>query len=643
LNVLLTVGRLAASTPPASGVHRPFSFDPASTLPGSVPALLIIPLVGLVFILAGVRGRRAAANLGLATVVLTLMDALLVTWARFRAGSAYTAAYQWINAPVSFAGEQQFQGFGVDLSFRLDHFALVALVVLLLVFGACLSWHRVAGRNEPGPVRFQVFALGLLLSADGVIVSGDMVEQAAFWMVAGATSYGLLSHRWGTEAFGRASRVALALPFAGDVALFCGALLLYSRFGLTDMTRILPVLHSTPGVGLKSLTAAALLVFGAVAVRAAVWPFTAWQTGTLDQPPSAVALVAGAWPLLAGMVMLRYLPVLGVGGAGPQATRIAAYTLAAAAAAGPLLSLLTVDVRRALLLASSGALALALLGLLYRDAPIAAAAFTGLLGVAAGRAGLMLSAGTLVATLRTVDLRLMGGGWERLRTTTAGLIASCAAVAFGVCAAAGSRGSSLAWAAFAAGLVLVAVAGFRVVFVVGFGELARRRAFEPARVREAPAPVAGAGGLAGVIGVVATLLAFFTGWVGFLERGVHAVDVRTEVLWLAVPAVGVVLAAAAFLTRSQVAVTLLGRLGESYLVAWGTAGALYARFVSRPGLQIVLGVESVGVPALESGVGRALVSAGVLAGRSLPWVASLLALAAALAIAFGLLSPGVAR
>jgi hypothetical protein len=119
--------------------------------------------------------------------------------------------------------------------------------------------------------------------------------------------------------------------------------------------------------------------------------------------------------------------------------------------------------------------------------------------------------------------------------------------------------------------------------------------------------------------------------------------VRTEVLWLAVPAVGVVLAAAAFLTRSQVAVTLLGRLGESYLVAWGTAGALYARFVSRPGLQIVLGVESVGVPALESGVGRALVSAGVLAGRSLPWVASLLALAAALAIAFGLLSPGVAR
>ena len=311
--------------------------------------------------------------------------------------------------------------------------------------------------------------------------------------------------------------------------------------------------------------------------------------------------------------------------------------------AGPLLSLLTVDVRRALLLASSGALALALLGLLHRDAPVAAAAFSGLLAVAAGRAALLLSAGTLVATLRTVDLRLMGGGWERLRVTTVGLIAASAAVAFGVCAAAAARGSSLAWIAFAGGLVAVAVACFRVVFVAGFGELARRRAFEPTRVREAPAPVGGAGLTIGLLAVAATLLAFFTAWVGFLERGAHAVDVRTEVPWLAFPAFGTALAAVVFLTRSQVAVTLFGRLGESYLVAWGTAGALYARFVSRPGLQVVRGVESVGVPALESGVGRALLSAGVLAGRSLPWVTGLLLLAVALAIAFGLLSPGVQR
>ena len=47
--------------------------------------------------------------------------------------------------------------------------------------------------------------------------------------------------------------------------------------------------------------------------------------------------------------------------------------------------------------------------------------------------------------------------------------------------------------------------------------------------------------------------------------------------------------------------------------------------------------------AFETGVGRAMVTVGALAGRSLPWVTSLLALAVVLAIAFGLLSPGVHR
>jgi formate hydrogenlyase subunit 3/multisubunit Na+/H+ antiporter MnhD subunit len=608
-----------------------------------VPALLIIPGAGLVFILAGVRGRRAAANLGLATVVLTLLDAVLVAWARAGKETAYTAAYQWLNVPVSFSGAQPFQGFGVDLSFRIDHFALAALMVLLLVFLACLAWHRVAERAEPGPVRYQVLALGLLLAAVGVVISGDLIEQTAFWMVAGAATAVLLCHRAGTEALGRASRAAIALPFLGDVALLAGSALLYSRFGQTAMTKIAPVLHTTPGVGYKTLTGVALLVVLAVVVRAGLWPFTAWQTATLDQPASLVALVASAWPLLAGMVMLRYLPLLSFGGAGPQAPRVAAYSLAAAAAVGPLLALLTVDLRRALVLASSGAVALILLGLLYGVPPIVPFAFTGLLAVAAGRAGLLLAAGTMVSALRTVDLRLMGGGWERLRVTTLTLLAAGVAVAFGACAAAAARGSSLAWVAFAVGLLLTAVASFRPLFVVGFGELARRRAFEPARVREAPPPVTGAALGIVVVGLAATLLSFIAAWIGFLDSGRHTVGVQTDGPWLVPPAAGVALAAVGFLTRSQVPVTLLGRLTESYQVAWGTAGALYARFVSRPGLQIVHEVDEVAVPAAESGVGRALASVGVLAGRSLPWVVALVALASLLAVAFGLLSPGVQR
>ena len=55
-------------------------------------------------------------------------------------------------------------------------------------------------------------------------------------------------------------------------------------------------------------------------------------------------------------------------------------------------------------------------------------------------------------------------------------------------------------------------------------------------------------------------------------------------------------------------------------------------------------VEDVGVPAVESGVGRAFTNAGGLAGlaeRSLPWVPTLLGLAVVLAVVFGLLAQGL--
>jgi len=78
--------------------------------------------------------------------------------------------------------------------------------------------------------------------------------------------------------------VALSVPVVGDVSLLLGVGLLHSRFGVLDMDKLYAVLHTTPGVGLKTLTAACVLIFVGVAARAALFPFTAWQTATLEAP-----------------------------------------------------------------------------------------------------------------------------------------------------------------------------------------------------------------------------------------------------------------------------------------------------------------------------------------------------------------------
>jgi NADH:ubiquinone oxidoreductase subunit 5 (subunit L)/multisubunit Na+/H+ antiporter MnhA subunit len=635
-------GLALAAASAASTARAGFHFDPTTTLPYVVPLILAAPVVGYgLLVLGGVATRRGAAGVSLVMIVVMLAATLMTSWAQFRKSAPYEASYQWINIPVAFTGDQRFQGFGIDLSIRLDHAALAALVAVLVIFIACLLWHRVAGRGEQGPVRFQASVLLLALGAAGVVVSVDLAELLAFWLLAGIGTYLLLGHRWGTEGAGQRSRIALALPFLGDIALLCALGVVYSRFGSLNLETLAPLLGHTLGVGLKSMTVIVVLLFAAVAVRGCIWPFTAWQTGTVEAPAASLALAAGVWPVLAGSLLLRVRPFLDH--AGVQAPDIVLWTLGLAAVVGPLLGLIGVELRRSILLASSGAAALALIGLTYPAS--AGVAFTAILAVGVARSGALLSAAAVAGAMRTVDLRALGGGWTKMPASSAALLLSSAVLALDGAALAMLRPRSLVWVALVLGLVLVAVAALRPYFAVAHGELRRRRAFEPARVKEVARLVVGASLVCGVLGLVWLVLGFFTGWVSFLGAGGHAVQaMQTDVLWALLPVVGAALAAAAFWQRRDASLAMCARLGELFGSRWEQAGGLYDRFFSRPGGSIVGAVEDVGVPAVESGVARALTGTGGLAGlaeRSLPWVPTVLGLAVVLAVAFGLLSQGL--
>jgi NADH:ubiquinone oxidoreductase subunit 5 (subunit L)/multisubunit Na+/H+ antiporter MnhA subunit len=475
-----------------------------------------------------------------------------------------------------------------------------------------------------------------MLSAAGVLVSSDLGELFAFWVVAGLASYLLLGQRWGTEAAARASRLALGLPFLGDMALLSGIGFLYSRFGSIDLTKLPPMLHTTPGVGLKSLTLIFLLLFAAVFIRACLWPFTAWLTASVDAPASLLALVAGLWPILAGSLLLRSLPILGA--AGPQASRAAEIALGVAAVAAPLLGLIGTELRRALLLASSGAVALALLAVLYPAT--VAAGFTALIAVALGRAGAILSAAAAVNAMRTVDLRQMGGAWVRMRATAVGLMLSAAAVSLGPAAAA-ARPASLEWIPLGAGLFLVALSAWRVSLAVASGPLRRRRAFEPDRVREAPASVTGTAIVAGLVGLAAVVLSFFPAWVAYLDPARHDHPaVGTDVLSVVLALAGTAVAAFLFMLRKDRSLALAGVLGARLGTAWAIAAVLVGRYLERPGSAAVDEVEGVALPAAESGLGRAAGAAGALAGRQLPWLTVVALAAVVLAVVLGVAASG---
>src|SRR5205085_11388933 len=124
-------------------------------------------------------------------------------------------------------------------------------------------------------------------------------------------------------------------------------------------------------------------------------------------------------------LLLRARPIIDASGG--QGSRVVLYSLGIAAVIGPLLALVGVELRRPLLLASSGAVALTLIGISFPETVWIA--LTALLAVAGARAAAVLAGASAAGVMRTVDLRAMGGGWERMRVTSAALLLSAAVLA----------------------------------------------------------------------------------------------------------------------------------------------------------------------------------------------------------------------
>lgn len=562
------------------------AFTAPDTIPFVVPLILVLPLVAFVLLAMGVRTRRSAANLGMAGVLLALVAALWTAAVRFGDKAAYVKAYQWINVPVATTGPTQFQGFGIDINLTADHAGLTVLVACLAVVVGVAAWSRRGARSEPGYVRGYAMLALLALGAAGVCMSGDMAEMAAFWAITGAATYLLLAQRWGDAPSGGPARWALALPFGADLALFCAVGLLYSRYGHLTLATLPPLLHTTAGAGLKSLTAAGVLVVAAAAGRGALFPLQGWLTAAKESPPAPRALAAGVWPLLSALLVFRFLPVLHA--AGPQALTVAGAVGLAAGVALPLRGLAGNDVRLVLTGMGAGQLGLVLVALAKGSAGVAltAAAAGGL-----ARAAALLAAAGIAAAMRTNDLSEMAQALRRMPVSAAALALAGAAVAVsgGQAAALGLGGA--AWpAVYGIGLFLVGAAAARVYAGASHGRLRRRRSFDPERIKEAEPSMALPAVFLAALALAAGVLTFSTRWLHFVDVRPHAHPPATAtLLWLAVAAAGVAAGLALY-------APLRRRLGDR-LSARAGAALGGARAGAAAGLGPVLAVARLPVAA----------------------------------------------
>jgi NADH:ubiquinone oxidoreductase subunit 5 (subunit L)/multisubunit Na+/H+ antiporter MnhA subunit len=616
-----------------------------------VPLIVIAPLAAFVIAVSSVRTRRSSANLAMIGVVTSMLATLLVGWGLAKRTAPFLVSYQYINLPVAFTGPSKFQGFGIDIVLRVDHITVAALFAVELCILGALGWHQVMGRSEPGPARFHALVSVLMFGSAGALVSWDLAELLTFWGLAAGATYLLLAHRWGMEEAAIRARVALALPFATDLSLLCGVAWLYARYGVQNLTTLVPILHTSPGWTVRSLVVASILLFAGVAGRLALWPLQSWLTRTaVTAPPAASAMTQAVWSVLAIVVLYRVMPIIVASNS--QTLKGLVYACAAAAVAAPLLSLVGNEPRRVITLlgcgvAAAGA-AIVIRGFQVPNASYAIAGIACVLAAAPARAAAVLAASAIASAMRTDDMAEMGEAWARTRVSASALLLAgvvlalspLGALAFGVSSRSG-LGIALGEA-----VLLVSIGTLRVFLGTATGPLRRRRAFEPERVREAARASLGWPFFLALAGALLLIASLIRGWLDFLDGSKHPEpNVGVFVLWLAVVLIGFAAVSIAYV-RDKDGAHRASELSGAWLRRLSYVGSsTFDRFIVAPVTLIALRMGERWIPAGDGGVVNALDATGrlVIVGARLPVLPVAIAVAVILTVIVGLVSPGVLR
>jgi NADH:ubiquinone oxidoreductase subunit 5 (subunit L)/multisubunit Na+/H+ antiporter MnhA subunit len=614
-----------------------------------VPLIVITPLTSFIIAITSVRTRRSSANLAMFGVVVTMVLTLLVGWGLAKTKTPFLHAYQYINMPVAFSGPINFQSFAVDIVLRVDHITVAALVAIELCMLGILGWHQVMGRSEPGPARFHALIGLLLFACAGALVSWDLAELFAFWGLAGAVTYLLLAHRWGSDEAAIRARVALALPFVTDLSLLCGIAWLYSRYGLQNLTTLVPILHTNPGWTERSLVVAAILLFIGVAGRLALWPLHSWLTrNALTAPPAALALVQAVWSVIAIVVLYRLMPIIAASNG--QTVKALLYACGVTAIGAPLLALVGNEPRRIITLLGVGATAVGaavvIHGFRVPNATFAIAGIACVLAIAPARAAGVLVASAIASAMRTDNMAEMGEAWTRMRVSAIALLVATVALAVGASGALafGVSSRSLLGLALGEALLLISIGGVRVFLSIALSPLRRRRTFEPDRVREAPQASLTWLYLLGVGGAAIFVASLVPAWLRFLDGNRHPTpSVGAYVLWMLVALIGFAAIAIAYFRNREGALRAAALAGAWFARLGHASSRGFARFIVAPATEIAVRIGDRWVPVGDAGVGSALETTGrfAVAGTRLPVLPIVVALGVVLTLAVGLASPGV--
>ncbi|WP_241557159.1 monovalent cation/H+ antiporter subunit D [Croceibacterium ferulae] len=244
-----------------------------------IVAPIILPLAASGLMLL-IKERHIRAKRAIAAVTISAMLAIALVLLHGAAtapagGGAAIRTYLLGNWPAPF---------GIVLV--LDRLSALMLAITSLL-GFTSSLYATARWDQAGP-RFHALLLLQLMGINGAFLTGDLFNLFVFFEVLLAASYGLLLHGSSTPRI-KAALHYIAINVATSLLFLIGMGLIYAATGTLNMAHLAVRIHAIPDGDRMILDAGAAILGLAFLVKAGMWPLSFWLPKAYSAASAPVA------------------------------------------------------------------------------------------------------------------------------------------------------------------------------------------------------------------------------------------------------------------------------------------------------------------------------------------------------------------
>ncbi len=267
-----------------------------------------------------------------------------------------------------------------------------------------------------------LFSFGML----GLVLSDNFLSFFACWEVMGLCSYLLIGHFSEKPSAAAACKKAFLTTRIGDVCLFLGIAILWTRlhtFRFTELWDAVPrVLAENGGAYPGWLVTAGLLIFGGAVGKSAQFPLHVWLPDAMEGPTPVSAMIHAATMVAAGVFLTARAFLFLSPEARIAVALVGSFTAIFAATIG----ICQTDIKRVLAYSTISQLGFMIAGIGVGG--IAAGLFH-MVTHAAFKACLFLGSGSVIHAVHTQEMPQMGGLRRRMPITYGTMLVSTLAIA----------------------------------------------------------------------------------------------------------------------------------------------------------------------------------------------------------------------